>query len=172
MMQQVTLNKISEKINVQALLQRVAQASVTVDGSETGRIGCGLLVLLCAEQGDGVDQAHALVRKILHLRIFPDATGRMNINVQEAEGGLLVVSQFTLAADTSRGNRPSFTRAASPAQGKALYDAFVAQAQLSGLLIQTGIFGADMQVSLINDGPVTLPLVCRALAQVDCDAAH
>lgn len=149
-----------------AVLQRVRQACVTVDGVVTGEIGAGLLVLLCAEQGDTELQADKLLAKILKLRIFGDSAGKMNHSVQNMDGlgqagsvgGLLLVSQFTLAANTSSGNRPSFTAAASPAQGQRLYGYFVAQARLQHPLVQTGVFAADMQVSLVNDGPVTIPL--------------
>lgn len=149
-----------------ALLQRVIQAQVKVDGRVTGQIGPGLLVLLCAEQGDTPQQADKLLAKILKLRIFSDVAGKMNHSVQNMDGlgqpassgGLLVVSQFTLAADASAGNRPSFTAAASPEDGRRLYDYFVAQARRLHPLVQTGVFAADMQVSLVNDGPVTIPL--------------
>lgn len=143
---------------MQALIQRVAQARVTVDGQEVGRIGAGLLVLLCAERGDGAAEADRLLAKLLKLRIFGDAAGRMNLSVQDVGGGLLIVSQFTLAADTSGGNRPSFSAAAEPAAGQRLYDHFVAQARQAHAPVATGRFGADMQVALVNDGPVTIPL--------------
>lgn len=146
-----------------ALLQRVRQARVEVGGRAIGEIGAGLLVLLCAERGDSIAQSDKLLAKILKLRIFSDAAGKMNLNVQNLDGagqmgGLLVVSQFTLAADASGGNRPSFTAAAAPEEGRRLYDYFVAQARLLHPLVQTGEFAADMQVSLVNDGPVTIPL--------------
>jgi D-tyrosyl-tRNA(Tyr) deacylase len=146
-----------------ALLQRVRQARVEVAGQVVGEIGAGLLVLVCAEQGDSEAQSDKLLAKILKLRIFSDAAGKMNHPVQNLDGmgtvgGLLVVSQFTLAADTSGGNRPSFTTAAAPGEGRRLYDYFVAQARLLHPLVQTGEFAADMQVSLVNDGPVTIPL--------------
>ncbi|MGB3069580.1 MAG: D-aminoacyl-tRNA deacylase [Ottowia sp.] len=143
---------------MQALIQRVSQAHVTVEGREIGRIGAGLLVLLCAERGDEQPQADRLLAKLLKLRIFSDAAGKMNLSVQDIAGGLLVVSQFTLAADTSGGNRPSFTAAAPPEQGRQLYEYFVAQARAQHPEVACGEFGADMQVALINDGPVTLPL--------------
>lgn len=141
-----------------ALLQRVSEASVRVEGQVIGRIDRGLLVLLCAEQGDTNAVADKLLTKILKLRIFSDDAGKMNLSVQDTGGGLLVVSQFTLAADLSGGNRPSFTRAAAPDEGRRLYDHFVTQAQAAHPLVQTGQFAADMKVSLVNDGPVTIPM--------------
>ena len=141
-----------------ALLQRVSEASVRVDGAVIGQIGQGLLVLLCAEQGDTDAVADKLLAKILKLRIFADDAGKMNRSVQDVAGGLLVVSQFTLAADVTGGNRPSFTQAASPAEGHRLYDHFVAQARRLHPLVQTGQFAADMKVALVNDGPATIPI--------------
>ena len=149
-----------------ALLQRVRQARVDVAGQPVGEIGPGLLVLLCAERGDTEAHSNKLLAKILKLRIFSDAAGKMNHSVQDMDGlglpaslgGLLVVSQFTLAADATGGNRPSFTNAALPDEGRRLYDFFVAQARVMHPLVQTGVFAADMQVSLVNDGPVTIPL--------------
>ena len=146
-----------------ALVQRVSRARVVVDGATTGQIGAGLLVLVCAEQGDTEAQADKLLAKLLKLRIFSDAQGRMNLSVQDldgagTQGGLLIVSQFTLAADTSGGNRPSFTNAAAPADGRRLYEYFVAKARAAHPVVQTGVFAADMQVELVNDGPVTIPL--------------
>lgn len=146
-----------------ALLQRVSCARVEVAGDLVGEIGPGLLVLLCAERGDSEAQSDKLLAKILKLRIFSDAVGKMNHSVQDMDGagqsgGLLVVSQFTLAAESAGGNRPSFTAAAAPIEGRRLYDHFVAQARLQHPLVQTGEFAADMQVSLVNDGPVTIPL--------------
>jgi D-aminoacyl-tRNA deacylase len=143
---------------MKAVLQRVARAHVEVAGETVGRIGPGLLVLLCAERGDADLQADKLLAKILKLRIFADEAGKMNRSVQDVGGGLLVVSQFTLVADASGGNRPSFTGAAAPDEGRRLYDYFVAQARLVHPLVQTGQFAADMQVHLVNDGPVTIPL--------------
>ena len=143
---------------MQALIQRVSQAHVTVAGREVGRIGVGLVLLLCAERGDGPAQADRLLNKLLKLRIFSDAAGKMNLSLQDIKGGLLIISQFTLAADTSGGNRPSFTAAAPPDEGLKLYDYFVAQARAAHATVATGEFGADMQVSLVNDGPVTIPL--------------
>ena len=143
---------------MQALIQRVRQASVRVDGREIGAIGPGLLVLLCAERGDTDAVADKLLAKLLKLRIFSDAAGKMNLSVQDVGGGLLVVSQFTLAADTSGGNRPSFTGAALPDEGRRLYERFVDRARAQHPVVATGEFGADMQVALVNDGPVTIPL--------------
>ena len=140
------------------VLQRVSEARVVVDGAVVGEIGAGLLVLLCAERGDREAQADKLLAKILKLRIFADEAGKMNRSVQDLGGGLLLVSQFTLAADTSGGNRPSFTNAAPPEEGRRLYDYFVAQARAAHTPVQTGEFGADMKVHLVNDGPVTIPL--------------
>lgn len=141
-----------------SVIQRVSQARVVVGAEVVGQIGAGLLVLLCAERGDSDTQADRLLAKILKLRIFSDDAGKMNHSVQDVAGGLLVVSQFTLAADVSGGNRPSFTGAAAPDEGRRLYDYFVAQARLAHPLVETGQFAADMQVHLVNDGPVTIPL--------------
>ena len=146
-----------------ALLQRVRQARVEVAGQIVGEIGPGLLVLLCAERGDAPVQGEKLLLKILKLRVFSDAAGKMNLSVQDmdglgAAGGLLVVSQFTLAADTTGGNRPSFTKAAAPDDGRRLYLDFLAKAQAAHPFVQAGRFAADMQVHLVNDGPVTIPL--------------
>ena len=148
---------------MQALIQRVRRASVTIDGVVVGQIGAGLLVLVCAEQGDTSVQADKLLAKILKLRIFSDTDGKMNRCLQDLDGagrhgGLLVVSQFTLAADTSGGNRPSFKNAAAPELGRALYDCFVQQARALHSEVATGVFAADMQVELVNDGPVTIPM--------------
>jgi D-tyrosyl-tRNA(Tyr) deacylase len=144
---------------MQALLQRVSEASVSVDQAMVGQIDQGLLVLLCAEHGDTDITSARMLEKILKLRIFSDENGKMNRSVQDISGALLIVSQFTLAADTSKGTRPSFGRAAAPEQARCLYDGFVALACQTGLHIQTGIFAADMKVALVNDGPVTIPLV-------------
>lgn len=143
---------------MKALLQRVAEARVDIAGRTVGAIGPGLLVLLCAERGDGEAQADRMLAKILKLRIFSDEAGKMNRSVQDTAGGLLLVSQFTLAADASGGNRPSFTQAAPPDEGRRLYEYFVARARIAHPEVATGEFGADMQVSLVNDGPVTIPL--------------
>jgi D-aminoacyl-tRNA deacylase len=144
-----------------SVIQRVSQARVVVGGATVGEIGAGLLVLLCAERGDRQAQADKLLAKILKLRIFSDEAGKMNRSVQDIQGGLLLVSQFTLAADTSGGNRPSFTNAAGAEEGRRLYDYFVAQARAAHPVVQTGEFAADMQVHLVNDGPVTIPLTVR-----------
>lgn len=141
-----------------SVVQRVAQASVTVDGAVVGAIGRGLLVLVCAQPGDTDTHVERLVEKLLRLRIFADDAGKMNRSVQDIAGGLLLVSQFTLAADLSRGNRPSFVSAAPPELARTLFDRLVAVARQRHQEVATGIFGANMQVSLINDGPVTLPL--------------
>jgi D-tyrosyl-tRNA(Tyr) deacylase len=141
-----------------AVLQRVSEASVRVDGAVIGQIGAGLLVLLCAEKGDTDAVAEKMLAKILKLRIFSDDAGKMNLSVQDVGGGLLVVSQFTLAADVAGGNRPSFTQAAVPDEGRRLYEHFVAQAQKAHPVVQTGRFAADMKVALINDGPITIPM--------------
>ena len=143
---------------MKAILQRVATARVDIAGETVGAIDAGLLILLCAERGDGDALADRMLAKILKLRIFPDEAGKMNRSVQDIGGGLLVVSQFTLAADVSGGNRPSFTLAAPPDEGRRLYEYFVAQARATHPVVATGEFGADMQVHLLNDGPVTIPL--------------
>ncbi|MFN7154022.1 MAG: D-aminoacyl-tRNA deacylase [Acidovorax sp.] len=141
-----------------SVLQRVREARVDVEGQTVGAIGPGLLVLVCAERGDTEAEADRLLAKILKLRIFSDAAGKMNQSVQDTGGGLLLVSQFTLAADTTGGNRPSFTQAAAPDDGRRLYDYVVAQARKVHPDVATGQFAADMQVHLVNDGPVTIPL--------------
>lgn len=141
-----------------ALLQRVAQARVEIGGQVVGAIGAGLLMLVCAEPEDTPAVASKMVDKVLKLRIFADDQGRMNRSVQDTAGGLLIVSQFTLAADTRGGNRPSFTAAAPPAQGEALYETVLRLARERHPQVACGRFGADMQVHLVNDGPVTIPL--------------
>ena len=141
-----------------SLIQRVSQARVEVGGITIGQIGRGLLVLVCAERGDSEAQADKLLAKLLKLRIFSDEAGKMNRSVQDMKGGLLLVSQFTLAADTTGGNRPSFAAAAAPDEGRRLYDYFVGQARTAHPDVATGEFAADMQVHLVNDGPVTIPL--------------
>jgi D-tyrosyl-tRNA(Tyr) deacylase len=141
---------------MKALVQRVTQAHVAVDGSVIGQTGPGLLVLICAMQGDREASADAMAAKIAKLRIFKDDAGKMNRSLLDTGGGALVVSQFTLAADTSRGNRPGFSAAAAPADGERLYHRFSAQLAALGPKVETGRFGADMAVSLINDGPVTI----------------
>jgi len=147
---------------MKAVLQRVAHARVDISGRTVGAIDSGLLVLLCAERGDVDALADRMLAKILKLRIFADEAGKMNRSVQDIGGGLLVVSQFTLAADASAGNRPSFTQAAPPDEGRRLYEYFVAQARAAHPVVATGEFGADMQVHLLNDGPVTIPLQMTA----------
>ena len=140
-----------------ALLQRVRRAQVDVGGQTIGAIGHGLLVLVCAEPTDTPATAERLLAKVLKLRIFGDEAGKMNLSVQDVQGGLLIVSQFTLAADTRSGNRPGFKDAAPPEQGRALYQHVVDQACAQHPVVATGEFGADMQVGLLNDGPVTIP---------------
>jgi len=138
-----------------ALLQRVTQAKVEVEGKIIGQIGPGLAVLLGVQRGDTEAQADRLLQRLLAYRVFADQDGRMNYNVQQSGGGLLLVPQFTLAADTTSGNRPSFTPAAPPEEGQRLFEYFVAQARRRHPVVETGRFGANMQVSLTNDGPVT-----------------
>ena len=141
---------------MRALLQRVAHASVAVDGETVGRIGPGLLALVCAMQGDGPEQADRLADRIAKLRIFADEEGRMNLSVADAGGQALVISQFTLAADTSRGNRPGFSAAAAPEEGRELVERLAGRLEEIGVPVQRGRFGADMKVELLNDGPVTI----------------
>ena len=141
-----------------ALVQRVREARVEVGGQIVGAIDRGLLVFVCAEPNDDEAQAAKLVAKLLKLRIFADTAGKMNRSVQDVAGGLLIVSQFTLAADTRGGNRPSFTAAALPALGRALYERVLALARDAHPKVAAGEFGADMQVHLVNDGPVTIPI--------------
>jgi len=141
-----------------ALLQRVTEARVVVDGETVGAIGPGLLVLLCAERGDDEASAERLIERVLAYRVFSDDAGRMNRSLREVDGGLLLVPQFTLAADTARGNRPSFTPAAEPERGRALYEHALACARASHRDVASGVFGAHMHVHLVNDGPVTFNL--------------
>lgn len=141
---------------MRALVQRVREARVTVAGRVTGEIGEGLLVLVCAMQGDTEAEADALARKIARLRIFRDAEGKMNRALPDTGGAALVVSQFTLAADTSRGNRPGFSTAAPPAEGERLYEYFSGRLGAEGIRVENGEFGADMDVALVNQGPVTI----------------
>ena len=141
-----------------SVIQRVKSARVEVDGQVIGQIEQGLLALVCAEKGDTEAEADKLLAKMLKLRIFSDDAGKMNKSVQDVDGGLLIVSQFTLAADTRGGNRPSFTAAAAPDEGRRLYNYFVDQARAAHPVVQTGEFAADMQVHLVNDGPVTIPM--------------
>ncbi len=142
------------------LLQRVKNASVTVNEQVIGAVKQGLLVLVCAEKGDSAEQCEKLAKKVLAYRIFEDENGKMNKSVSDIGGEILIVSQFTLAADTAKGLRPSFTPAADPETGKRLYEHFIEKVGESGLKTQTGQFGANMQVALINDGPVTIWLKC------------
>jgi D-tyrosyl-tRNA(Tyr) deacylase len=154
-----------------ALLQRVSQAAVTVDGTTVGSIGAGLMVLVCAERHDSAAEADVLLGKLLAYRVFADEAGKMNRSVADVQGGLLLVPQFTLAADTNSGTRPSFTPAAPPEQGRRLFEHFVAQARVrhGEARVGTGRFGADMQVSLTNDGPVTFWLQVKPKAQGSSD---
>jgi D-aminoacyl-tRNA deacylase len=147
---------------MKAVVQRVREARVDIAGETVGAIGPGLLVLLCAERGDTDSVADRMLAKLLKLRIFSDEAGKMNRSVQDIGGGLLLVSQFTLAADVSGGNRPSFTQAAAPEEGRRLYELFVTRARAAHPVVATGVFAADMQVHLINDGPVTIPLQMTA----------
>ena len=143
---------------MRGLIQRVRHAQVEVGGKVVGAIDRGLLLLLGVEARDDCASADKLLHKVLHYRVFGDDQGRMNLNVQQAGGGLLVVSQFTLVADTARGLRPSFSRGASPQQAEELYDYFVERARAQLSPVASGVFAADMQVSLLNDGPVTFLL--------------
>ncbi|RKF16848.1 D-tyrosyl-tRNA(Tyr) deacylase [Roseovarius spongiae] len=143
---------------MRAILQRVSEASVTVEGAVIGRTGPGLMILVCAMKGDTDAQAEALAAKAAKLRIFTDDNGKMNRSVRDIGGGALVVSQFTLAADASRGNRPGFSQAAAPEEGERLYRHFTESLRAHGVPCETGRFGASMQVSLVNDGPVTIQL--------------
>ena len=145
-----------------ALLQRVSEASVKVDGQTVGSIGNGLMVLVCAERGDTEKQADTLLNRLLGYRVFYDADGKMNLSVSAVNGGLLLVPQFTLAADTKSGTRPSFSPAASPEEGRRLFNYFVQQAKARHAQVETGVFGADMKVALVNDGPVTFWLQAKA----------
>ncbi len=139
-----------------ALLQRVAQARVEVDGASVGSVGPGLLVLVCAKRGDSESEADRLLERVLGYRVFGDAAGKMNLSLRDVQGGLLLVPQFTLAADTHKGMRPSFPPAAAPEEGERLFDYFVARARALHAPVETGRFGAHMQVSLTNAGPVTI----------------
>jgi len=143
---------------VKAVIQRVSRASVVVDTVTVGAIGPGTLVLLAVEKGDSEADAAWLARKIVELRMFPDSEGKMNLSLKEMGGSILAISQFTLAGSCEKGRRPSFTSAASPDEGKRLYETFVAQVRELNIAVATGIFQADMQVSLVNDGPVTFIL--------------
>lgn len=145
-----------------ALLQRVGEARVEIGGKVAGAIGRGLLVFVCAEPDDSDAVADRLVDKVLRLRVFADAAGKMNLDVVTIGGGLLVVSQFTLAADTSSGTRPGFSRAAAPELGRRLYERVLATASARHPVVASGEFGAEMQVHLVNDGPVTIPITLRS----------
>lgn len=144
-----------------ALIQRVSHARVRVDDAVIGAIGAGLLAFVCAERGDTEREAETLLAKLLSFRVFADDAGRMNRSVRDVDGELLIVSQFTLAANTNSGTRPSFTLAAAPELGRRLYDHFIARARLAHPQVATGEFGAMMQVELTNDGPVTFWLQVR-----------
>lgn len=143
---------------MKTVIQRVSEARVVVDGATVGAIGRGLLVLLGVERGDAEQDADWLVKKIVELRVFEDEAGKMNLSLQETGGAILAVSQFTLAGNCNKGRRPSFDTAAPPDEGKRLYDYFVTRMRETGVPVATGIFQADMQVGLINDGPVTFIL--------------
>jgi D-tyrosyl-tRNA(Tyr) deacylase len=141
---------------MRTLIQRVSEAQVAIDGKVVGEVSGGLLILICAMQGDDDAVGTKLAQKISKLRIFRNDQGRMNKSLIDVEGSALIVSQFTLGADTSRGNRPGFSQSASPDEGRRLYEAFVDDFKTLGIPVQTGQFGADMKVSLVNDGPVTI----------------
>ena len=152
-----------------ALVKRVSRAQVTVEGEVIGAIGQGFLVLVCAEQGDSKAAADKLLAKLLKLRVFSDAQGKMNLSIQNLDGqgrqgGLLIVSQFTLAADLRSGNRPSFTNAAPPELGRQLFDYFVEQARAAHPIVQTGRFATEMAGELVNDGPITIPMRVESTA--------
>ncbi len=140
---------------MKALIQRVSHAKVEVDSKTFGAIDVGILLLLGVEKNDSTEYVDRMLKKIINYRIFPDRDGKMNLSLKDINGGLLVVSQFTLVAQTNKGSRPGFSRGADPAHGKFIYDDFVKKAQASQLKIQSGQFAADMQISLVNDGPVT-----------------
>ena len=144
-----------------ALIQRVTQAGVTVNGETVGAIGAGLLALVAIEPGDGAAQVERMLERLLGYRVFSDAAGKMNLSLRDTGGGLLLVSQFTLAADTNKGMRPSFTSAAPPELGRRLFDRLVERAREAHPDVATGRFGAEMQVALVNDGPVTFRLGVR-----------
>ena len=150
-----------------ALLQRASSASVVVDGVVVGEIGRGLMVLICAERNDSEREADALLAKLLGYRVFADDAGKMNRSIADVEGGLLLVPQFTLAADTKSGTRPSFSPAAAPEDGRRLFDHVVRRARQQHRKVETGRFGADMKVSLVNDGPVTFWLQVKPKLTAD-----
>ncbi|MFC6181902.1 D-aminoacyl-tRNA deacylase [Lactiplantibacillus daowaiensis] len=141
---------------MRVVVQRVQHAQVTIEGQIYGQIQQGFVLLVGFQDGDGTAEIDYLVHKILNLRVFSDADGKLNLNVQQIKGELLSISQFTLYADTRHGNRPSFTKAGDPQVASQLYDTFNAQLAASGVPVATGVFGADMQVELVNDGPVTI----------------
>ncbi len=144
------------------LLQRVSRAQVSVDREVCAKIGPGLLVLAAVERGDTEAQARRLAERIANYRVFSDSEGRMNLSLRQTEGELLLVSQFTLAADTRKGTRPGFSRAAPPDEGRRLFERLVAESEAQGIGVKTGVFGANMDVELINSGPVTVLLQARA----------
>ena len=141
---------------MRALLQRVSEATVAVDGQVIGQCGEGLMILVCAMQGDTETSAEKLAQRVAKLRMFRDEAGKTNLSIKDISGSALVVSQFTLSADTSRGNRPGFSQAAAPEIGRALYEHFASSLRAEGIPVETGEFGAEMKVSLINDGPFTI----------------
>ncbi len=143
---------------MRAVFQRVTGAEVAVDGEVIGRCGKGAMILVCAMRGDTAENARKLAARIAKLRVFNDDSGKMNLSLKDIGGGALVVSQFTLAADTSRGNRPGFSEAAAPDEGRTLYELFAQSLAAEGVPVETGRFGADMQVSLTNDGPITISI--------------
>ncbi len=143
------------------LLQRVSRARVSVDGKVCGQIGRGLLVMAAVERGDGDQQARRLAERIVTYRVFPDADGRMNLSLAQVAGELLLVSQFTLAADTRKGTRPGFSRAAPPEEGEQLFNRLVSEARALDIEVETGVYGANMDVELVNTGPVTILLQAR-----------
>jgi len=145
---------------MKALIQRVTQAKVVVDGTTVGEINQGILAFIGVEQSDATTNADKLLNKIINYRIFSDNDDKMNLSLQDINGGLLLVSQFTLVANTQKGLRPSFSNAGSPDMSKQLYEYMIEQAKSTSLTVQTGVFAADMEVSLINDGPVTFNLQC------------
>lgn len=140
---------------MKGLIQRVSQGQVDIDGIAVGKIGTGIVLLLGIEREDNEVRADKLLHKVQNYRIFPDDQGRMNLSLRDIDGELLIVSQFTLVADTAKGMRPGFSRGATPTEGERLYEYFISEAKAAGLRVQTGQFGANMQVSLSNDGPVT-----------------